>query len=404
MATSSLAPRRRRLQFSLRLLLLALTAFAIGFPVWYRWPYDKTELIYPNGVVTIAGNQRWGPDKSQPPAGRVVRTWQRPWGSLRLHHVRTEFEQFEMQLKVVQHHIDGNTSNHGPHLVMEKGKVKCTGQFDRTLRTGTWVHYSHGAKFTARWSQGLLDGLYEIEREDGRKSQVLFAKGRVISQDGRPVTNVLLDRLVALPIDSDLMAEQLRGVMPVDIELIETPLKDAASYLRELIGFPIYLDTRHVHNVDLPVSAQFIGIDRCSGLTLMLAPHGLACDYRYGVLWITTADDVKDWHDPIGIADIQPLPGSLLAASWNAVVPLGVEAVDQPLEAVIQSLAQRLAVETEIDTSRIAATPNTSPAFTVTANLKELPLRHMLGILLYKANCSCRLEAGKLEILPSEQP
>jgi len=29
-----------RLQFSLRLLMLALTAFAIGFPIWYRWPYQ----------------------------------------------------------------------------------------------------------------------------------------------------------------------------------------------------------------------------------------------------------------------------------------------------------------------------------------------------------------------------
>jgi len=28
---------------SLRLLLLAFTAFAIGFPIWYRWPYEATE-------------------------------------------------------------------------------------------------------------------------------------------------------------------------------------------------------------------------------------------------------------------------------------------------------------------------------------------------------------------------
>ena len=33
---------RRWFQFSLRLLLIAFTAFAIGFPIWYRWPYQKS--------------------------------------------------------------------------------------------------------------------------------------------------------------------------------------------------------------------------------------------------------------------------------------------------------------------------------------------------------------------------
>ena len=38
-----------RLQFSLRVLLLAITAFAIGFPIWFRWPY-RTER-YPLRVT-----------------------------------------------------------------------------------------------------------------------------------------------------------------------------------------------------------------------------------------------------------------------------------------------------------------------------------------------------------------
>src|SRR5262245_30760941 len=63
---------RQRLQFSLRVLLLAFTAFAVGFPIWYRWPYEDTELRYPmkKGV----------PDKTKPAQLRVVTTWQRTWG------------------------------------------------------------------------------------------------------------------------------------------------------------------------------------------------------------------------------------------------------------------------------------------------------------------------------------
>ena len=64
-------PNRRwtlRLQFSLRLLLLALTAFAIGFPIWYRWPFEETDYQYPGG------------DKTRPPMGKSVKTWRRSWG------------------------------------------------------------------------------------------------------------------------------------------------------------------------------------------------------------------------------------------------------------------------------------------------------------------------------------
>src|SRR5438874_5953770 len=60
-------PRVWRLQFSLRLLLLALTAFAIGFPIWYRWPYVES-----------------GPSASM--ASERTITWQRQWGGGRLRH------------------------------------------------------------------------------------------------------------------------------------------------------------------------------------------------------------------------------------------------------------------------------------------------------------------------------
>ena len=45
-ATPTAAPRRSRLQFGLRMLLLGLTAFAIGFPIWYRWPFEEVEQKY----------------------------------------------------------------------------------------------------------------------------------------------------------------------------------------------------------------------------------------------------------------------------------------------------------------------------------------------------------------------
>src|SRR5207302_9939835 len=69
-------PRRWRLQFSLRLLLLAITAFAIGFPIWYRWPYREQTL------------QR---DATGAVVAKRITTWQRQWGGERLQHGPDQF-------------------------------------------------------------------------------------------------------------------------------------------------------------------------------------------------------------------------------------------------------------------------------------------------------------------------
>src|SRR5688572_12726396 len=84
-ADSTAQPKvtRSRFQFSLRVLLAAFTLFAIGFPIWYRWPYREVITTY-----VMAGGQ---PDKSKP-TGKYVRTWQRAWGGGRLKHGPWVFE------------------------------------------------------------------------------------------------------------------------------------------------------------------------------------------------------------------------------------------------------------------------------------------------------------------------
>src|SRR5205809_4736 len=74
-STSSVRPRPARLQFSLRLLLIAFTAFAIGFPIWYRWPYQEVREEH----------IRVGPSIL-----RSVVHWQRQWGGKILMHGKRE--------------------------------------------------------------------------------------------------------------------------------------------------------------------------------------------------------------------------------------------------------------------------------------------------------------------------
>ena len=138
----------------------------------------------------------------------------------------------------------------------------------------------------------------------------------------------------------------------------------------------------------------------------MLAPHELACDYRYGLLWVTDADKVKNWRDPTGIADIKPPNGSALARAWNE--PIAVDG-SAPLKGVLAYIEQKMAIS--IDASRIQAPPPPTPlpragtAFAAwpTATIRDQPLRHVLGQVLYNSGCRCRLEGDTLVVLPPEE-
>src|SRR5262245_56612419 len=118
----------------------------------------------------------------------------------------------------------------------------------------------------------------------------------------------------------------------------------------------------------------------------MLAPHGLACDYRYGSVWITKTDKMKHWQDPTGIAEIKPPTGSALARSWNEPIAADYSA---PLGQVLSYVASKLAIS--IDASRVNAISVGQPtpvavaktAFAPTGTIRQLPLRHLLGNLLY---------------------
>src|SRR5207248_6526902 len=93
-AASILRPRTWRLQFSLRLLLLAFTGFAIGFPIWYRWPYEETEA---NSTAL----------------SRRITTWQRQWGGGRLKH---GLERQVVGSETIESVMYRNGLRHGPYV------------------------------------------------------------------------------------------------------------------------------------------------------------------------------------------------------------------------------------------------------------------------------------------------
>lgn len=376
-------------RFSLRLLLLAVTGFAIGFPIWYRWPYQEVAQESPANAPRVV---------------RQITTWQRQWGGGRRKH---GLELWEVNGEVVASTTFKNGLRHGPY-----DSENVQGQYVDDLKEGTWT----GPDRTSTWHRGKLHGPYEIRLRDPsaqfrkRKSaadrfanpawavteslhvfKLEFTSGRLTQFNGQPASNRLFDLLEGDAIDRVTQAELTK---PTTLDVIEMPIKDVALFLSELHGIYVVCDP-YLSPADTPVTGECRGIDLCSALTLMTAPYGLGCDYRYGCLWITTAADTNDWQDPTGVADITPPAQSHLARVWNE--PVAIESIEKPLAQALQDLENRLG--TRIDSSRIQTTDNEFP---VTIKLRGLPLRHTLGWLLYRSKCCCKLEDDTLVILPPD--
>ena len=137
-------------QFSLRLLLLAFTAFAVGFPIWYRWPYEERE-IWPSGAQLA----------------NTTTTWQRQWGGGRLMHGVERVEVAGQTYEVTTYF---NGKKHGPYItygfMTGSDGQKCvsgriplvTGQYADDEMDGVWtwanndqndtITYDHGKRVT----------------------------------------------------------------------------------------------------------------------------------------------------------------------------------------------------------------------------------------------------------------
>ena len=299
-------------------------------------------------------------------------------------------------MKTIEHFEDG--VRHGPFETYSRGKLTRSGRYEKGKREGAWIDHSGYITTTAHWHEDLLDGLYEIVIQSRPKQQMSFSMGRLIDLNGQPVKNRLLEQLAAGEIDDPRIANELQRIMPVGMELVETPLKDALMYLQDQHSIPFVIDARRVQNVDLPLTLNLQGVDLCSALAVLTAPHDLALEYRYGVLFLTTAENVNDWHDPTGVSAIQPAPGSPLAIALNE--PFSIQFVKTPLSDVGPFLADSLAIN--IDLSALPAEMLRTP---VTKNLRGIPFRHSLGLILDNLNLRAEARGGDtIAILPPKAP
>lgn len=146
--TSAAAPPTRRALFgprySLRLLLVAFTAFAIGLPVWYRWPYTEEEIDYA---------QRQGQTvKSLPPTKRTVTTWQRQWG--------------------------GGRSKSGMTWIYLNGDLTYRITYRNGVSHGPYCWYHRGARVECDYVEGEVNGELREFQDDVLQSVTNYRNGR----------------------------------------------------------------------------------------------------------------------------------------------------------------------------------------------------------------------------------
>lgn len=389
-STDSLPARRGTwpLRFSLRFLLLAVTVFAMGFPICYRWPYAETTWLDLN-------------DPFDPTAGvkrerGIVTTWRRQWGGTR---VKQGPERTYVTDRLCSEVFYRDGVLEGPARYFDAaGGLRERGQYHQGKKHGLWTTCADDGNEIARFSftEGVVDGVCSLMHRDGLTNLWSFNRGRVTGMNGQPIESRLSALLASPSNGGPELATALNG--PAEESLAgDYSLVDFAYSLELLHGTPIEID-RHHADANTQIRNHLEGVDLFSLLTVVLAQHDLACDYRYGCLWFTATEDARDWCDPTGVDRIVPPAGSKLAAAWNVPTFL----LHDPHSDELARIAAWLEIEIDVAAVVPPALPD-DKRFQVASNSRfGLPFKHELGIFLYSARCRCELRGETLVILPAE--
>lgn len=336
-------------RFSLAAALLAMTLCAVGLWYWYRVPFEV--------VFKSMGN-------------KDIETVRRTWGG---------------------------TVRHGPRREFRKGKLYLVENYRDGIPHGKW-----------EWLLG----------EERPYITAEFHLGRLVSFQASDGCDQRLARhLVEGTIDDPKVAKELLFLTRIDF--IETPLKDAMRTVMDMHGIPITCQglrkqvsvpgpigapPRTFQLRNLPVTAEAQDVPLIVAFARILQPHGLVCDYRYGMLWIAEREEAENWKDPTGTTELVPPPGSKLAATWEE--PNQFDFIETPLRDACAVIGQRHGVK--FDLSRVPGPPPDRPLGHMPVNsiVRGLPVKHALGAVLESVDCRARLDGEiiVIELQPGHAP
>jgi len=373
----------------LRVLLLLLTLFAIGFPVWYTWPYRSRTPHYP----IIAGK----PDPTKAPTGETSSQMKRVLGGKPVKHGKTVIVNGPYE----RTYTYDNNVLHGEYIEQLNGRVRITGRYERGEKHGEWqLHFGEGI-VRQQWSAGKLHGPLRIEDRNGPSQEFVYLDGILIERDGEPVEFPLFARMAEGEAQLGPGARALNDT--TQLEFVMVPLIDVVAYLRDFHETAIYVHPSVFDSADPKegplVTSSLRGVNLATALTVVADDLGLTCDYRYGAPWFTTRADAEDWTDTTGVTEIAPPANSPLQQQWETRIV--AQANKQPLDVLIHNLLRPLGIP--CDTSAIQSLDPNKPKYLVSINERRQPLKNLLGLILTNSECRCELKGQALVFSPQHR-
>ncbi|HEX5103947.1 MAG TPA: hypothetical protein VFV87_09070 [Pirellulaceae bacterium] len=378
------APRRRFApRFSLAAALVAMALVALGLWYWFRVPF---EVVHET--------------KSAKEVESVRRTW-------------------------------GGTVRHGPRRVYVAGQLMLVENYRDGLAHGRWEWLDGAGKahIVAEFRRGELQS-FQASPECDQRLAKLLAEGAIndpklvltlfkptkITFRGTP----LLD---AIQILKDVQQFEFNGTLgkpagfveggfgPKMVRFIPISEEDRQRLLDDRKAERAILElvrqesgsTESLELVEqwyVPITCEVSDKPLVVALGSILQPHGLVCDYRYGLLWLSEPEEAERWKDPTGVSEIVPPPGSRLAAAWED--ESHVEFIETPLLAACDFLSSYHGGIVKFDCSRLPQEyqQGTTRDSLVTANVKGIAFKNVLGLVLEQTRCQARLEGEKIVIEP----
>ena len=381
-----------RPQFSLRTFLLGVTAVGLGFPAWYRLPYEETKIPSQELVTDYCNlGSHKDPDYLY---SRVTTTWQRQFGGPRLKHGWCRKYDKAGRLKVEQEFRLGKP--HGIYRCYSGNVVIEEGRYEHGWKEGEWIEQRYAdSEQRGPMHRDKRHGEW-LSRQWGHERRVTFHDGRVVAVEGEPVDRTFEARFPSVVDDDGYSSRPLLDCWS-SLYVVDVSMAEAAQHLEQLWDVPVFLDGSV--ECDPPFAEDWDNLSQSDALLIFGMPHGLIPVYRFGGICLSPKEDADRWTDPTGVSDLRLPTESNLALAWNE--PVSVHAFGTPLADVLTVVATDISIA--FDTTAIRPSLDNPKAFAVCARVSDHPFHQTLGYLLYKTRCRCRLDGETLVILPPEE-
>jgi len=389
---------RHFLRYSLRGLLIFLTLACVGVWYWFRVPY-ATEIIHPKDSGFF-----WREKSGPVLLGKTIERFRRVLRGNPVREGRTE------HFDIAGHRVrEENWLEGQPHGLWRtwytNGKIRDQGRFQLGRRVGSWERFDEQGQLTSRklFDNGDPHGVWEWFEKGKSVRTVQFDHGEVTEIDRRHFDDHLGRSYRLKQIDDPRIYDALSR--PAQVDFFGTPLKHVADFLAENYKINVCLDRNSLQAsnvpVDLRIAAEEDHATLGAMLVLLFEPHGLAASYRFGMIWITTMDDAKNWVDRTGVAEVltspptEASPGDLskIAAAFQG--PAEFDFVDTPAKNAIEFIAEyyRVPMICEVGDDH-------QP---VNSNVRGISLQHALGALCDQYDLRIRWKDRKTLVIEPQE-